>query len=95
MTAVSQSMLQGGPETALEAALAHAGLDPSISPSGTDPLTQPWGHMTSRFAVVSGDCIRLILSNDTCAVANIILGPADCIGLCADLMAAARLRVGR
>jgi hypothetical protein len=51
--------------------------------------------MTSRFAVVSGDCIRLVLSNDTCAVANIILGPADCIGLCSDLLNAARIRCGR
>jgi hypothetical protein len=51
MTAMSQSMLQTGPETALESALARAGLDAGITPSGAADM--PWGHMTIPRATVA------------------------------------------
>ena len=85
---------------ALETALRAVGLDSPIHPPAaekptTDSLGESWGHPATRAAIVSADTIKLVLSDDDCALASIVLGPAEVIGLTADLLAAARVRVGR
>jgi hypothetical protein len=49
----------------------------------------------TRYAVVSADVIRLVLSDECNPLASIALGPADIIGLTSDLLNAARIRCGR
>jgi hypothetical protein len=78
-------------EAALETALRAVGLDPSNAPDNGDVEA---AHAT-RWAVVSGDVIRLILSDDCNPLASLVLAPAEIIAMTADLLVAARVRVGR
>jgi hypothetical protein len=45
--------------------------------------------------VSNGDVIRLTLSDDCRPLAVVVLAPAEIIALTAELLAAARIRVGR
>lgn len=91
---MSQSMLQTGPETALAEALRAVGLDPSNAPDNTPDVDMEAAHAT-RWAVSSGDVIRLTLSDDRNPLAAVVLAPAEVIALTAELLTVARVRVGR
>jgi hypothetical protein len=56
---------------------------------------ESWGHPASRVAIVSGDTIKLVVSDEDSAVAHITLGPAEATALASDLLLASRARTGR
>jgi hypothetical protein len=49
----------------------------------------------TRYAVINGDVVRLVLSDDCNPRASIVLAPAEIIAMTADLLAVARVRRGR
>jgi hypothetical protein len=101
VTSAVAAMLQVGPETALDATLSAAGLDASHPALASDkaPPESPDADVealcATRWAVSSGDVIRLTLSDDRNPLAAVILAPAEIIALTAELLAVARVRVGR
>ena len=85
---------------AVETTLRAVGLDSPIHPpAGEKPTTdddmESWGTLATRCAIVSADSIRLIVSDDDCALASIVLGPAEAVALASDLLLASRARTGR